>query len=235
MESETWRIEPWLDCPFNDKTLQNQLVDILSFVPGLLQEQIQVNLSNLGTYRQHLIECIEKQLDGLRSWRYLWQSLHANVMYELDPSAIPTSHRLSTQRPFRNVLAYSSFTRATEISLYNAVLICLLGILWSLEPPDAKQTTLHDSPLLLPHEVTSLRDPAIEICRTFEFQLATVKQNQESTLFWLLPLGLASKILEDDIGMSSWIQDMLDSSRVTRGYGTGANTYGFGNYNFPRI
>lgn len=235
LESEPWRVEPWSDFPSNEKTLQNHLVDILAFVPGFLHDQMQVDLTKSHNDREQLIKCVQEKLDALFKWRYHWNRAHANVTCELDTNAFPASRSLSTYRPFQTVLVYSSFTRATEISLYNAVLICLLGVLWSFKPPAAKQPAFCHSILTLPHEVTSLRDPAIEICRTFEFQLAMVKQSHESTLFWLLPLGLASRILEDDIRISSWIKDMLDSSRVTRGYGTGASTYGFGNYKFPKI
>lgn len=235
LETKAWQNEPWSDCPFNDKTAQNQLVDILAYIPGFLHDQSQLDLNYSLANQNDLVNRVSVQLEHLRGWRYQWQEQYPDTVCELEPRNVPSSHALSAHRPFRSILVYSNFTRATEIALYNAVLIILIGILWSLKPPSLHQSTSRRSILVMPDEVSSLRVPALEICRTFEFQLAMVKNQQESTLFWLLPLGVASKVLEDDDVIQKWIADMLDSSRVTRGYGTGANAYGFGNYQFPKI
>ena len=81
---------------------------------------------------------------------------------------------------------------------------------------------------MLPGDFSSLYEPAQEICRVFEFQLLNVSHCRESALFWLFPLGLASKVLEeDDQDWTRWIKEMLDTSKITKGYGTGNNQYAY--------
>ena len=84
--------------------------------------------------------------------------------------------------------------------------------------------------------VISMRAAAIEIVRSFEYQLLHVNQSEYTpALFWLFPLGLASKVLRRDPVMTQWIQQMLDMSEVTRGYGRDDNAFGFGFYELPGV
>lgn len=149
----------------------------------------------------------------------------------------------------RHLLVFTSFTAAMEIALYNAVLLCLLGLLFSELPPQQAQTHIAfainaaapayasktNQPLNLPSTPLYLRAAAIEIVRAFEYQLRHARSTQESALFWLFPFGLAAKVLQDDVQMCTWIQGMLDESEVTRGYGRGDNAFGFGMYHLPKV
>ena len=164
--------------------------------------------------------------------------MNPDVAWEVEPEMLPTEQVLTGHRPIRKVLLFSSFSKATELCLYNAILLFLLGLLWTLRPPansSPEPIRLSQSCLYMPGDVDSLVEPAIEICRSFEFQLLSVKENRACALFWLFPLGLASKALEENTEYLAWIRGMLDASQVTRGYGTGGNTYGFGFYRFPKI
>lgn len=135
-------------------------------------------------------------------------------------------------------MMFSSFSTAAEICLYNAVLLCLLGLVWTLKPPTERTPSPSPPssyPLYLPGDVSSLTEPAVEICRAFEYQLLHSTNISDSVLFWLFPLGLASKVLEDDPTMMRWIRSMLERSQATRNYGTGSATMGFGFYKFPTV
>ena len=84
----------------------------------------------------------------------------------------------------------------------------------------------------------TLQAAAVEIVRSFEYQLTQVQHYPDTpALFWLFPLGLASKVLADDESSPwhTWIQTMLDTSVVTRGYGRGKNAFGFGFYELPKV
>ncbi|KAK5231757.1 hypothetical protein LTR47_007160 [Exophiala xenobiotica] len=270
LEQSVWIDEPWSVCGQENKSSQNQLVDILAYVPGFLEDQARLDeqwprpsTSEGFRFRLDLVQRIEYQVARLYNWRWHWEEINPHSVWEVDPEIMPSHHFFAAHRPrrIRNTLIFSSFSKAIEISLYNAVLLCLLGLLWSLQTPidddgnddeDSpssssplqellSQTTSTSTPLHLPGTVDSLIEPAIEICRAFEFQLLNVKNTSTSTstaLFWLFPLGLASKVLEDNATREymAWIKDMLDSSQITRGYGTtGQNTAGFGFYKFPQI
>ncbi|KAK5554430.1 hypothetical protein LTR46_007628 [Exophiala xenobiotica] len=277
LEQSVWIDEPWSVCGQENKSSQNQLVDILAYVPGFLEDQARLDeqwprpsTSEGFRFRLDLVQRIEYQVARLYNWRWHWEEINPHSVWEVDPESMPSHHFFAAHRPrrIRKTLIFSSFTKAIEISLYNAVLLCLLGLLWSLQPPIdededsndddedspssssplqellSQTTTSTSTPLHLPGTVDSLIEPAFEICRAFEFQLLNVKNTSTSTstaLFWLFPLGLASKVLKDNATRDymAWIKDMLDSSQITRGYGTtggqNTNTAGFGFYKFPQI
>ena len=207
-------------------------------VPGLLDDEARYQSEPSPSALSDLRSRIDQQLEKLYQWRWEWEELHPDTVWEVEPNAPDCSHELlGSFRAVHKVLCFSSFALATEISLYNAILLCLLGLLWSFEPPSSAFPSLRLSkgPLNLPGDSCNLYEPAEEICRTFEYQLLNVRHSTESALFWLFPLGLASKVLEDDVNYCMWIKSMLDTSQTTRGYGTGNNAFGFGAYNFPKI
>jgi hypothetical protein len=106
-------------------------------------------------------------------------------------------------------------------------------LLWQFEPQgQTEPIVLSSYPLRMPGQYNSLHGPAEEICRAFEYQLLNVNNTRESALFWLLPLGIAHKVLQEDPRYSCWIQSMLDMSKLTRGYGSGTNEFAFGHYEF---
>ncbi len=207
-------------------------------VPGFLEDQAQLERVESEYFRHDLIQRIEYQIAKAHNWRWQWEEMNPDVAWEVDPGIIPADQVLTQHRPIRKVLLFSSFSKATELCLYNAILLFLLGLLWTLKPPacdSPEPIRLSQSSLYMPGDVDSLVEPAIEICRSFEYQLLNVKHSRDCALFWLFPLGLASKALEEKSEYLAWIRGMLDASQVTRGYGTGANTYGFGFYKLPKI
>jgi hypothetical protein len=164
--------------------------------------------------------------------------LNTHAAWEVDPEILPWRKDLGSPRPAIAALVFSSFEKAVEVALYNAVLLCLLGLLWSFRDPEDDSLwsdELANCPLLPPGRARSLVGPAVEICQAFEFQQAHVKGNQQSVLFWLFPLGLANSVLEDSAEYTAWIQRLLEMSQVTRGYGRGRNTAGFGFYKLPKV
>jgi len=233
-----WLTEPWAEIGAANKSFQNQLVDILVHIPGLLQDQEQLEHAQSAELKGDLIRRVEFQIERIYQWRWRWEASNTNIAWEAEPDMLPADYVLTHFRPIRSFLVFNSCSQATEVSLYNAVLLCLLGLLWTLKPPDdlpPSPVPLPTTPLALPGDIESLTQPAIEICRAFEYQLSHVKSSRDSALFWLFPLGLASRVLEDDTSMMLWIKTMLETSQVTRGYGTGGNAYGFGFYKFPKI
>lgn len=129
---------------------------------------------------------------------------------------------------------------------YNAALLWLLSLLWRFDRENVSTTveSLADStrpssaplcsPLFRPGETSTLRAPAVEICRCYEYQLLYAQRDKTSSLFYLLPLALAGTVLKDEPLYSVWIWDMLKASPVTSGYGVDqSNVYGFRFYITP--
>lgn len=88
-------------------------------------------------------------------------------------------------------------------------------------------------PLLRPGETTTHHEVAVEICRVFEYQITNIKGLKVSSLFFLMPLGLAWSILEQDSLYTGWITEMLASTPITKGYTIRGNSLGFGLYEIP--
>ena len=221
-----------------NKKAQNRLIDILVHIPGFLEDQAQLERAPSEHFQHDLIQRIEYQIAKAHNWRWQWEEMDPYVAWEVEPEMLPGDQILTQHRPIRKVLVFSSFSKATELCLYNAILLFLLGLLWTLKPPacdSPEPIRLSRSSLYMPGDIDSLVEPTIEICRSFEYQLLNVKQSRDCALFWLFPLGLASKALEERSEYLTWIGGMLDASQVTRGYGTGGNTYGFGFYWLPKI
>ena len=238
LEQSKWLSEPWAVCGEENKNAQNRLVDILVHIPGFLQDQAQLERVPSTHFQHDLIQRIEHQIAKAHNWRWQWEEMNPEVAWEVEPDTLPITECLSEIRPIRKILLFSSFTKATELCLYNAIQLFLLGLLSTLKPPAASSPEpirLSQSALCMPGDIDSLVEPAIEICRAFEYQLLNVQNSRESALFWLFPLGMASRALEDNLEYQAWIKGMLDVSQVTRGYGTGGNTYGFGFYRLPKV
>ena len=130
--------------------------------------------------------------------------------------------------------------------LYNAIQLWLAGLLWKLTPSNTPtmissaaqiaadqagtREDIHITPLALPGTSLSLHPLAVEICRVFEYQCRNVQHSKASALFCLLPIGLASSVLDRETRYQEWIRSMLDMSTITKGYAIGQNMMGFGFY-----
>ncbi|KAF2496090.1 hypothetical protein BU16DRAFT_366807 [Lophium mytilinum] len=234
LEEGRWCSIPWALDPAS-KSQQNHLVDILVTVPGFLEDDARLRQIEDPELKQSLLYKVKAQLENLYSWRWAWDAANPAAVWEVYPSSSPAIASRAVERS----LHFSNQLLASEISLYNAVLMWLLGLLWRLEPPAAlfitpvPRTPLR-TPILRPHQVHSLRDPAIEICLTFEFQMRDASHSRDSALFFLFPLGLAWTVLESEPAFRDWIRSMLDQSSVTGGYAIGRNAW-FGNYYIPKV
>ncbi len=172
-------------------------------------------------------------------------------------------------------LHFTRFGASAEITLYNAVLMWLLALLWKVDPMRAPDTVEQCAeramseytnnsplppspphlgsrssaaaeaamryasfePLRRPGGAISMRDPAIEICRVFEWQASNHSRNREQTVLYLFPIGMALSVLKDEPRETSWLASLLAQSPVTKGYAGGGagsgNVADFGFYVTP--
>lgn len=250
LEEQDWCTVPWALQP-HQKSNQDCLIDILAKMPGLLEEQQALQSCFDPGRTQRLIDAASTQLRLLFDWRCRWEAENPNAVVEFERSEIngPTSG--NGPPDVQRLLHFSDLTAAVEIELYNATLLCYLGLLYfemtalqaqahvreiAMSIPRAS-TPWSNLPLRLPSQTTvTLRTVAVEIVRTFEYQLHHTQQCPDIVVLYpLFPLGLASKILSKDAAMTRWIQDLLAMSTVTKGYGRGENAFGFGSYVLPTV
>jgi hypothetical protein len=214
-EQPAWKCDPWLEAGAPPKSPQNQLVDILVNVPGYLEDLASVEDNPHPNQKvATVIQNLKSDLMALYQWRWNWETANPQAATNLDPEDLPPGMTICDNRVFPKVLWFQNFTQATEISLYNTTLCCILGLLWQFEPP---QNVPHLNnayhPLLLPGQYSSLKPPAEEICRAFEYQVMNVHSSRESALFWLLPLGVTDKVLKNDPRFDRWVYSMLHASK----------------------
>ncbi|XXH05839.1 hypothetical protein Hte_012277 [Hypoxylon texense] len=80
-------------------------------------------------------------------------------------------------------------------------------------------------PLRRPGGAVSVRDPAVEICRVFEWQSRhNHGMGNEANFVYMFPIGMAITVLDAEPGDRDWIQTLLNAHELTRGYG------GYGGY-----
>jgi len=145
-------------------------------------------------------------------------------------------------------IAFTQSNYAADIMLYNAVLIWVLAILWRIQPvlatsiiqecaDFALETVLDEQsnrdecdkrisrymsfePLRRPGSSLSVRDPAVEICRVYEWQSQHHGESgSEPNLLYMFPLGMAMSVLGADGKSRRWISSLLNADPLTQGYG----------------
>lgn len=243
LDSEQWRTVPWLRHP-NLKTPQSQLLDILVFVPGILHDHAALQSSDFisQVQLQELQARVEAQLILLFQWRWQWQVQSAHgIGADFD---FQSSFEAATEPTLR--LRFRHFVIASELMLYNATLMWLMALLYKVNPLGgtnaiqgcaAIATPLPETvaarsfyPLWPPGGTFSLREPALEICRAFEWVARHHTSSREPTYLYLFPVGMAMTALQDDTEAMAWIKALLHASPATASYALGGNQAGFGFY-----
>ncbi|KAH6662280.1 hypothetical protein B0J14DRAFT_496261 [Halenospora varia] len=242
LEEPQWRTASWpiATSPTNE---QSQLTDVLALVPGLLDDKVLLDNGSKDMFPAEFISRLTSMLVDLFRWRWEWDEVNPDISSSEDGR----THR---RRTSLQILHFSSSTQASDIMLYNSILMWIIGLLNSVSPQNAQKNIMiaatlakgstlsfsnNSSPLLFPGQKAQLCNLAIEICQVFEWQIHDLKNHRSSSRFFLMPIGMAWSVLEKDEEYRTWITEILDLSRVTRGYALGKNSFGFGNYAFPRI
>jgi hypothetical protein len=133
--------------------------------------------------------------------------------------------------------------------LYNATLMWLIALHWKIDPvsastriqvcadaalPDEPGTKyLSFEPLRRPGASVTVRDPAMEICRVFEWVTRHHCRSKEPTFLYLFPIGMAMSVLESEPETKAWVHSLLNISPITANYAGGQNAAGFGFYVTP--
>lgn len=110
---------------------------------------------------------VQHQLSATRVWRCKWEKSNQDAACQMAHELEYTLLGLSQSHPFPKVILCSSWRQAIEICLYNAVVLSLLGILWSLEEPSIPG---------LVNKLSCLEQMVVKISRTFETQLTNGSQ-----------------------------------------------------------
>ncbi|EWY83117.1 hypothetical protein FOYG_12969 [Fusarium oxysporum NRRL 32931] len=256
LEEERWRMVPYARNK-GFKTPQSQLLDILVVVPGILQDhEATQSMDDDGpNSRAELLERVEKQLVALYLWRWQWQARSGNHVEsdagntpQLNGRAAEALGSIGTSRQSGR-LRLGKFALATELMLYNATLMWLIALYWKIDPVSASarieacadaampdepaNNYLSFEPLRRPGGAVTVRDPAMEICRVFEWVTHHHCRSKEPSFLYLFPMGVAMSVLEAEPETKAWATSLLNISPITANYAHGQNAAGFGFYVTP--
>lgn len=192
---EQWRMVPWLRNPAL-KTQQSELLDILVVVPGILQDYTEMvqSISTKAVQVQGLLNRIRTKLSLLYSWRWKWQARFAHEIRADTDCELPGFNVAGEL----GRLHFDRLAVAAELMLYNTTLMWLMALLFKLRSSDATgdiedcataarpsndvmSTVTSFHPLLGPGEAVTLREPALEICRAFEWVIRHHNDRTEPT------------------------------------------------------
>ncbi|KAI1771605.1 hypothetical protein F4818DRAFT_196352 [Hypoxylon cercidicola] len=256
LEDPSWHSVPY-DLDPSAKQPQSYLLDILTAVPGILEELSRAG--DLAAARSSLLGLVRQKLTMLYRWRWHWQECFgsevtaANRGCQFDEPFVKLLGSAGISRRF-DQLNFARPATAADIMLYNAVLIWLLALMWDLEPfgadglieqcakrardsvvdkqatnsnefsfggPTTKLTSCSSfEPLRRPGGAVSVRDPAVEICRVFEWQSRhNHGMGDEANFIYMFPIGMAITVLDAEPRDRKWIHALLNANELTRGYG----------------
>ncbi|KAK8136910.1 hypothetical protein PG984_004850 [Apiospora sp. TS-2023a] len=238
LDEARWMTTPWALGPAS-KPEQAKLLDILTAVPGLLEDLKTIEsldhrktsleeLDHHNVLKEALGGRIRTQIDALYRWRVAWQNRFASSV------ALGTNGQAYSAMPgelLSRRLSFDSATRAVDISLYNAVLLWLLAILHKVDSDHAHISTadrccsrLTTSRRYCPpvSSIAPLRDYVLEILLVLDWQSRhhpnAATQLAEPIYMYLVPSAMAMSMLDDDDPVQPWIRQMLDGHHVTAGY-----------------
>ena len=175
LEDESWSMGPWLGQ--DNEVAQNQLIDILARIPGILQDQQELRKSSKKALHESLASNISGQLSATYAWRSRWMAVNHHTHDAVSGGVEYPLLGLTPSRPFSKVLVCSGWRQATEICLHNVVVLVLLSVLWTLETVKERTHQSWTFDYLLPDQISTLEKAAINISRTMEDQLATASQS----------------------------------------------------------
>ncbi|KAH7121724.1 hypothetical protein B0J13DRAFT_599332 [Dactylonectria estremocensis] len=245
-----WRTVPWELNP-TSKTPQSELLDILVTIPSILQDHAASETATEPIDVQ-IAERVQEQLTALYQWRWKWQAESGNQVsvdngttWQANGATAAVLGSIGTSRHLDRLI-FSKFVAATEIMLYNATLMWLLALLWKTDPlgagrrieacADAALPTDEDArytsfePLRRPGASVTVRDPAMEVCRAFEWVSRHHSRSKDPSFLYLFPVGMAMSVLEQEPEGEEWAKTLLEKSPVTASYAQGDNPAGFGFY-----
>ena len=192
----------------NNKTASDHLIDYMADIAGLLNDCSQPKPGCGGDATVEIEFRTHAVLNKLYSWRWSWEARNHRFVFEVNADK---------SSPFDSVLYYAHPLLMYEIWLCNALLIILFGLLKPFESPNPTVLGTHDlsGPLRKPGQESTAQAAAIEISRSFEYQLRNLSA-QAPVHQWAMPLALAYVTLESSGPIAEWIMAQVHAAPPCR-------------------
>lgn len=141
LQSPDWLTIPWSRDP-SSKTEQSKLLDVLAFMPGLLEDYdifraesaspqptTSTQAAPVDTLRAALEVQLTSKLLGLYQWRWEWQQRHGHTV-----KTVIRKEKLYKSAPDfpSGYLQFDSAARAADIAFYDSLLMWFIVLLWNI-------------------------------------------------------------------------------------------------------
>ncbi|KAE8445894.1 hypothetical protein EG329_012673 [Mollisiaceae sp. DMI_Dod_QoI] len=226
LESSEWKTIPWALEP-DSKLNIYYLHDILCDIPGLMEDANMLQSSELSpedftTHHTVLSENIFSCLKTLYEWRVSWQRQNPDSCWEVLSTEL--SRSAGTQALFPIVFQFTSLPAATDIALYNAVLLLLLRLGFQVIGPQfdfslaiSSPQDINYGPLIPPGLAPDARSVAIEICKSVDYHLVDDRRGA-GAFFLLFPLRVAWQALHPASPEAVWLKSIMSIIADSTGF-----------------
>lgn len=156
-----------------------------------IKQTAQESLNTELEYRARAI------LHQLFSWRWSWQARNLDSVFEVDAK---------DSTAFDTVLHFANPQLMYEMWLYDALLMLVLGMLNPSHPQD--ELAASTVGMWTPCDTLSVRQPALETCRSLEYQLQNLSA-PAPVHQWAMPLALAYVTLPPTDPVAEWVMSKI--------------------------
>lgn len=231
---------PWAKDPDSKDTV-DYLLDILCDIPGILEDMKLLQetpglFDNLPVIWMALGLRITSCLDSLYLWRAKWENDFSNAYYPVGLDALRDFKLVELETyPFSTAIFFTEPGRATELCLYNSMLVILHRacrkvpsstvsmVKPSIQPFGNHYRGSRPNVLLAPGE-GSMKEIVCEICKMVYCQLSDYP-GSTGALHLMFPLQVAYRNIDPKSHTAEWLSTVL--SHV-------ADVHGFEVVNFAR-
>ncbi|RFU33087.1 hypothetical protein B7463_g3219, partial [Scytalidium lignicola] len=238
LEEYAWKVVPWAKDP-ESKSSVDYLIDILCDMPGIMEDlrllqDTPVGSRNLSEIWISFGQRIKSSMECLYRWRVKWEEDFSNTYHPvgLDRLRALKAGQLETY-PFETAIFFTEPGRASELSLYNSMLVLFHRAVAKLPPvvlntvvpiaflPDTYYGGPYSAVLLLPGQ-GSVEEIVFEICRTVYYQLLSYP-GTSGAFYLMFPLQVAYRNVDPKSRVAKWLSELI--SYVANIHGFEAVTY----------
>ncbi|KAL6791008.1 hypothetical protein J3E68DRAFT_443281 [Trichoderma sp. SZMC 28012] len=216
LEEDAWKVVPWSNDP-TSKTTMDYLLDIFCHLPGVVEdmkalrattsatEELSVSYIILGFQIMALVR-------RLISWRIKWEEDHSNTYFNVGWDILKQLGVVYLDSyPFPTAIFFSEPVRATELCMYNALLV-LLQQLWKQLPDYVGLTSPFDEvnsswpqpSIFLAPGNGSAEEVVGEICKLVYSQFLS-HPGKSGALHVMFPLQVAQRSISSESLEAQWL------------------------------
>lgn len=227
LEDSEWKTVPWEIHGLESKTPTDQLHDMLSHIPGFLEDMDRLvtwppGRPGVEEHRAAYGKKVFATLEELYSWRWAWEERFPNASYLISPKDLdPRTSQPLPASPFESIIWFHDSHRASDLMTYNAIRLITTRALENAGVQlDVPLSSSHMAGPLMPMEGTR-HDVAVEICRMTDYHLHYLRRSS-GALTLLFPFNVAYLHLDGDRdGARPWLEAVMTIVADSHGFEVG--------------